>query len=81
MKSLRKRKKLLVIGNNILKDIEISTTELDHSTECLGYSFYFKRSPKFNLEKAINNNVPKILWQKLQSGKDIIFNDRTYCSL
>ena len=66
------------LNNNILKDIEISTTELDHSTECLGYSFYFKRSPKFNLEKAINNNVPKILWQKLQSGKDIIFNDRTY---
>lgn len=66
------------LNNNILKDIEISTTELDHSTECLGYSFYFKRSPKFNLEKAINNNVPKILWQKLQSGKDIIFNDITY---
>ena len=66
------------LNNNILKDIEISTTELDHSTECLGYSFYFKRSPKFNLEKAINNNVPKILWQKLQSGKDITFNDRTY---
>ena len=66
------------LNNNILKDIEISTTELDHSTECLGYSFYFKRSPKFNLEKAINNNVPKILWQKLQSGKDIIFNDKTY---
>ena len=66
------------LNNNILKDIEISTTELDHSTECLGYSFYFKRSPKFNLEKAINNNVPKILWQKLQSGKDIIFNDMIY---
>ena len=66
------------LNNHILKDIEISTTELDHSTECLGYSFYFKRSPKFNLEKAINNNVPKILWQKLLSGKDIIFNDITY---
>ena len=38
------------LNNNILKDIEISTTELDHSTECLGYSFYFKRSPNFNLE-------------------------------
>ena len=33
--------------------------------------------PLYN-EKAINNNVPKILWQKLQSGKDIIFNDITY---
>lgn len=39
--------------NYILKDIEISTLELDHSSECLGYSLYFKRTPKFNIEKAI----------------------------
>ena len=39
--------------NDILKDIEISTLELDHSSECLGYSLYFKRTPKFNIEKAI----------------------------
>ncbi|MBQ6632375.1 MAG: ribonuclease Z [Romboutsia sp.] len=67
------------LNNDILKDIEISTTELDHSSECLGYSFYFKRSPKFNPEKAIKNNVPKILWQKLQNGKNIVFDNITYC--
>ncbi len=67
------------LNNDIFKDIEISTTELDHSSECLGYSFYFKRSPKFNPEKAIKNNVPKILWQKLQNGKDIVFDNITYC--
>lgn len=66
------------LNNDIFKDIEISTTELDHSSECLGYSFYFKRSPKFNPEKAIKNNVPKILWQKLQNGKDIVFDNITY---
>lgn len=67
------------LNKDTLKDIEISTTKLDHSTECLGYSFYFKRAPKFNPEKAIKNNVPKTLWQKLQNGKDIIFNNKTYC--
>ncbi|RDY24026.1 ribonuclease Z [Romboutsia maritimum] len=64
--------------NNELKNIEISSIELDHSTECLGYSLYFKRIPKFNIEKAIANNVPKELWQKLQEGKEIIFNGKKY---
>lgn len=64
--------------NDILKDIEISTLELDHSSECLGYSLYFKRTPKFNIEKAIQNNVPKLLWQKLQSGKNIVFENIEY---
>jgi len=64
--------------NSILKDVEISTLELDHSSECLGYSLYFKRTPKFNIEKAIQNNVPKLLWQKLQSEKNIIFENIEY---
>ena len=64
--------------NDILKDVEISTLELDHSSECLGYSLYFKRTPKFNIEKAIQNNVPKLLWQKLQSGKNIVFENIEY---
>lgn len=64
--------------NNILKDIEITTLELDHSSECLGYSLYFKRSPKFNIEKAMKNNVPKVLWQKLQCGKNILFEGIEY---
>lgn len=64
--------------NDILKDIEISTLELDHSSECLGYSLYFERTPKFNIEKAIQNKVPKLLWQKLQSGKNIVFENIEY---
>lgn len=64
--------------NDILNDIEISTLDLDHSSECLGYNLYFKRTPKFNIEKAIQNNVPKSLWQKLQSGKNIVFENIEY---
>lgn len=64
--------------NDNLKDIEINATTLDHSTECLGYSIYIKRTPKFNMEKAILNNVPKLLWQKLQSGNSIIFEEKEY---
>lgn len=66
------------ILDNDLKDLEISTIDLDHSTECIGYSLYFKRKAKFNIEKAISNNVPKILWQKLQEGKYIEFEGKSY---
>lgn len=39
--------------NKHLKDLEISTLNLEHSTECLGYSLYFNRKAKFNVEKLI----------------------------
>ena len=52
----------------IIDNIEINTLELDHSAPCIGYSFYIKRRPIFNVEKAIANNVPKLLWNKLQKS-------------
>lgn len=70
-----------ISNENIHWNTKISTTELDHSSHCIGYSFNFERQPKFNLEKAIKNNVPKILWSRLQNtGKKIILEDIEYCS-
>ena len=66
--------------HHIFKDIEISTLELDHSTECLGYSLYFKRTPKFNIDKAKSNNVPKCLWSKLQKTNSIFYDRKMYTS-
>lgn len=66
------------LNNSFLKNIEISSLKLDHSSECLGYSIYFKRKAKFNVNKAINNNVPKILWQKLQEGNSFIIDNTKY---
>jgi ribonuclease Z len=53
-------------------DVQILTIELEHSSPCLGYSFYFKRQHKFDVEKATQNNVPKILWGRLQKGEEKI---------
>ncbi|MEN2256957.1 MBL fold metallo-hydrolase [Paraclostridium benzoelyticum] len=50
---------ILVSNNYINKDIIISTLEVEHSTPCIAYSFYIKRKAKFDMEKAIKNNVPK----------------------
>lgn len=59
-------------------ELEINTLELEHSTKCLGYSFYIKRNAKFNIEKAKQNNVPKTLWNALQKGKTMKVEDIIY---
>lgn len=69
---------ILVSNNYINKDIIISTLEVDHSTSCIAYSFYIKRKAKFDIEKAIKNNVPKVLWSKLQNGREIKLDGKIY---
>lgn len=71
-------KQTFSLEHDILKDIDISTINLDHSTECVGYSLYFKRKPKFDREKAILNQVPQNLWKKLQENSSAIYKDKTY---
>lgn len=58
--------------------ISISTLNLDHSAPCLGYSFYIKRAPRFSVEKALENNVPKDLWNVLQKGNEIEFEGKIF---
>ena len=62
----------------VLSDLSIETIELEHSTECIGYNFYFARHPKFNVEKAQQNNVPRKYWNMLQKGMTIMDNDINY---
>ena len=69
---------LIENNKNCFEPLEISTKTLDHSTECIGYSFNVKRTPKFDLDKAIKNNVPKPLWGKLQKGNSIEFDGIIY---
>lgn len=61
-------------------ELRINTMEVEHSVECLGYSFYFKCERRFSLEKAIENKVPKILWSRLQKGNEefILYEEKEY---
>ena len=52
--------------------VVIETLEVEHSSPCLAYKIYIKRQPKFDVEKAIMNQVPRLLWNRLQQGEDII---------
>lgn len=68
------------IPYGVLSDIDISTIKLDHSTECIGYSLYFNRKSKFDVEKAKRNNVPQKLWKRLQENDSVIYDGITYTS-
>ena len=68
------------LDKDIISDIEISTIDLEHSTECIGYSLYFKRRAKFDREKALANEVPQKLWKKLQENDTVVYGDKTYHS-
>jgi ribonuclease Z len=59
-------------------DLMISTLELEHSTNCLGYSLYFNRKPKFDVESATKNEIPKKFWSRLQKNEIINEHGRTY---
>ncbi|MBU3181083.1 ribonuclease Z [Clostridium psychrophilum] len=59
-------------------DLIISTLELEHSTNCLGYSFYFNRKPKFDVGSATKNDIPKKFWSRLQKNEIINENGKTY---
>ena len=59
-------------------DLIISTLELEHSTNCLGYSLYFNRKPKFDVESAAENEVPKKFWSRLQKNEIINEHGKTY---
>lgn len=74
------KKNLIEISEKNRADLLINTEELNHSAPCIGYSLYLKRKRKFNLEKAMEKNVPKILWSKLQREEMVEFNGIVYHS-
>lgn len=72
------KENLKVVSKN--GEIRLNFIKLDHSSPCLGYSFYFKRDREFLLKKAEENNVPQFLWSKLQKGNEdiIIYEGKEY---
>lgn len=69
---------LFSLTDSILADLSIETITLDHSTECIGYNFHFARHPKFDVDKANKNSVPRKYWNMLQKGITIMDDDITY---
>ncbi len=61
-------------------ELTINCKNMHHgkNIQCLGYRFDVKRAGKFNLEKAVSNNIPKEVWAKLQKVDSAEFKGVVY---
>lgn len=61
-----------------LGDISIKTMSVEHSIPCIGYSIETIRSREFDPKKAMENQIPKKLWGKLQKGESVQFEGKVF---
>lgn len=59
-------------------DFNISALPVDHGIPCFAYSMGIDRSRKFDRNKALKNQVPLILWNRLQKGESVEYGEKTY---
>lgn len=75
--SINKESTNIILEN---EDIILKLLDLEHSAPCVGYAFYIKRGKKFDVNKAMNLNIPKVIWNKLQKENSVIYNEIEYKS-
>lgn len=51
--------------------------KVNHNVVCYGYSIVVERAGKFQMEKALSNNIDMQYWKHLQKGQIIELEDRT----
>lgn len=56
--------------------LSIEAFKVNHNVLCYGYSVKVNRTGRFIVEKAIENNIPKNLWSRLQKGEELEFEGR-----
>ncbi len=56
----------------------IEAFKVNHNVLCYGYNIMIERGGRFFVEKAHENNVPQIYWNRLQKGECIRDGDRLY---
>lgn len=53
------------------KDIYIRAARMEHGVPCVGYRCEIKRLPKFDAERAKEQNIPLPYWKRLQVGETV----------
>lgn len=61
-------------------DVVIKTLPVQHGMPCFAFCIEVKRKRRFDVLKAKKNNVPVVLWSKLQKNDSIFYNDILYKS-
>lgn len=57
-------------------DFNINVLSVDHTIPCFSYSIEVPRKRKFDKDKATENNIPVVLWNRLQRGEEVYFDSR-----
>lgn len=57
---------------------QIEAFKVNHNVSCYGYSIQIPRIGKFNVQNAIENNIPKEFWNRLQKGQVIEIGEQVY---
>lgn len=60
------------------KGVKIHAFKVNHNAPCYGYSLSVDRLGKFSAERAKEQNIPLIYWNKLQHGETITEENNTY---
>ena len=58
--------------------LEVTAFKVDHRVLTYGYKIHLPRQPKFEVEKAKENNVPLKFWSLLQKGQTVEEDGITY---
>ncbi len=68
-------------GESIEESVfNISSLKADHKVTCLAYRVNVKRAGRFDVEKALKNNVPQRMWSVLQKQSEAEYEGKVYTS-
>ncbi len=56
----------------------IEAFRVQHNVVCYGYNIEIKRNGRFFVEKAMENKVPKEIWNRLQKGEEVTLDGITF---
>ena len=62
----------------VFDGFRLEAYKVNHSVLCYGYSMVIERAGRFQLEKVIEQGIPKPYWNKLQKGETIVDGEKIY---
>ncbi len=61
-----------------LNGYRLKAFRVNHNVICYGYTVEIDRAGKFDLARAVEQNIPKEYWKHLQKGETVAADEKTY---
>lgn len=62
----------------MIGEYKIKAFRVNHNVICYGYSIEIERKGRFQVENALQLNIPKTMWGKLQNGQSVEYDGQQY---